>query len=290
MKKFNTTTVLFAAVAATGFASTGMAMQDKPEKGQDSDPVVVVGSQNQDSTTIQSRSDRDTNRNADVSPEQAKQMEQAFVDWSANCNLFEIEAAKLAQETSDNDAVKAFAKQVQTAHESAQEDLESVAKSAGYEVPSTISKDILQEELELMKQNAQESPDAFNDAYIFGTVGDTSEALLWHAKAAETCQNQELRQYAQNLVPQIRQANLRSQRIALSMIGGETADLLQMQADRARLAGSRLEQDAKDAAEDVGDAMEDAGEDAGTRVRDRLNGERDNESNSGRTDGNDDDQ
>lgn len=175
----------------------------------------------------------------DLSPEQVKQMEQEFVNWAANANYFEIETAKLAQQHG-NDQVKRLAAQLQRDHEQANQLLKRSAQSAGYDVPDSIDKDILREKLDLMKKNAQENPEEFNQAFVFGQVGAHKEAILWNAHAAENCQSQELKQYASTILPKLRGHAQQGERLAYAMIGGDTASQLRQD---ARTASGQLGED-----------------------------------------------
>ena len=278
-----TTSSLLAAVCAVSIAGVSFAEQDATEGSR----VTSANTQNAGNASdtsagnadmngrTQQAGDRQNNMSkqaSDLSPEQAQQMEQDFIEWSANANLYAIEAAKVAQEKAQDQQVQQLARQSQRDHEQAMKQLEQLGQQLGYDVPSSITKDLVQDQLDLLKKQADESPEQIAETYTFGLISSHVEAILWNALTAENCQSQELKQFASKTVPTLKEHKESAMQIAYQLIGGDMQR--QLQGQDARTASGRMNNDAGNNQNADDDQTKDSNDDSNDAADQDLPGDK----------------
>ncbi len=170
---------------------------------------------------------------------EATQFEKDFVKAAANENLFEIASAELAEQKSQNEAVRAYAAAVGKAHQANHEKLIAVAEEAGIKVPEKINSRIKRAklaELEKLEGNL------FDIDYMFGQAAGHDMAILLFSHAAEAAPTPAIREYAEMSLPGLRGHDEQAGQIAHAFIGGKQGDSLNRQ-NRAQTAGGEVGND-----------------------------------------------
>jgi len=152
----------------------------------------------------------------------------------ADVNNFEIQAGQLAQQKSQTDEIKQFAKMMVDDHTQAQQQLQQIAQRKNWQFSERLMP-VHQAMLdELSKLDGQE----FDRAYLYGQIaGHTKTALKLRDDKTEL-QDQELRQYAATILPKVQQHLQHGQQLA--------------RADEAITAGARVRGSGDNSAHDSG--------------------------------------
>jgi len=154
--------------------------------------------------------------------EQAGSKDQKCAMKIADVNNFEVQAGQLAQQKSQSDEIKQFAKMMVDDHTKAQQQLQQIGQQKGWQFSQQLMPVHRAMLDELSKLDGQE----FDRAYLYGQVaGHTKTALKLRDDKTEL-QDQELRQYAATILPKVQQHLQHAQRLA--------------NADEATTAGARI--------------------------------------------------
>ena len=121
---------------------------------------------------------------------------QTFVKMAAEDGMAEVDLAKLALKKSSNSDVKQFAQKMEQDHEQANDQLSSIAKSKGMEVPDKL--DAKHEAL--MKSLSAKSGKAFDQAYAEHMAKDHSKAVALFQGAAQSSDS-DLAAFAKKTLP-----------------------------------------------------------------------------------------
>lgn len=133
-----------------------------------------------------------------------------FAMKAATMNSFEIAAGQLATEKAKDEQIKQFGQMMVDAHTQANERLAEIAQSKQWQIPSQL-RPVQQAMLnELQKLKGKE----FDRAYIYGQVAGHVKSALKFRDAKKECQDPELKAYAAETLPKIRQHLQQAQRIA----------------------------------------------------------------------------
>ena len=133
---------------------------------------------------------------------EAQDMDRMFLEAAARGNLFEIQSGQLAQRQAQDENVKRIAQELVRDHQQAQQKLQQVAQSMQAELPSDIGP-----VHQAMLQELQKKPQGkmFDRAFLYGQIGGHVKTSLKYRDAAQECQNAQLKQYASQTLPKIRQ-------------------------------------------------------------------------------------
>src|SRR6202042_795435 len=137
-----------------------------------------------------------------------QQIKQASQDPQTSCdklftleaamgNQWEIALAQQAQQKADNQQVKDMASHIVQDHQQAQQQLQQVAQQLGVELPSGLTED-KQEKLHLL---AALPADKFQKEYTSMMQADHAKDLIEYRCVAQSTQNQQIKQYAQQQLP-----------------------------------------------------------------------------------------
>ena len=121
---------------------------------------------------------------------------QTFVKMAAEDGMAEVDLAKLALKKSSNSDVKQFAQKMEQDHEQANDQLSSIAKWKGMEVPDKL--DAKHEAL--MKSLSAKSGKAFDQAYAEHMAKDHSKAVALFQGAAQSSDS-DLAAFAKKTLP-----------------------------------------------------------------------------------------
>lgn len=129
--------------------------------------------------------------------------ERDFVEKMAHANLAAIESAQLAERKADSPAIRAYAASMLKLHQSLQSSLSSIARSKGVQLPRGAD---LPQRARRMQISGSEGA-AFDTQYIKDQGIDAHDnAWLQLRNAAADARDPEIRDYAAQALPQIKQA------------------------------------------------------------------------------------
>lgn len=138
----------------------------------------------------------------------------SFLKQAAETNLAEQEMAEVAQERAARKEVKEYAEHIQQEHERANEKLQSIADKKNVELPDEPSTMHQRQKERLSKLEGQ----AFDQAYLKAQVEAHQKAIKTFEQQAKAAQDPEVKQYAQQNLPTLRehlkQAQMLQQQIA----------------------------------------------------------------------------
>ncbi len=147
----------------------------------------------------------------DTNPEdQQAMMDQAFVRKALEGGAAEVQLGQLAQQKSQSDDVKQFGQKMVEDHTQLGEQMKPVAQQLGVKEPKGPSK----KDKELVAKLEGLSGQQFDEAYIQAMVKDHKQDLKEFKNAAQTTQNPNVKQVAQQGVGVISQHLQMIQQIA----------------------------------------------------------------------------
>jgi len=128
---------------------------------------------------------------------------QQFVMMAAQSDMFEIESSQLALTKAENAEVKEFAQQMINDHTAQSKKLMTTAQAAGVDVPETMAaSEKVTERLQTL-QGAE--GDEFTAQYIELQQAGHEEAVALFESYAENGENAELKSFAEQSLPILRQ-------------------------------------------------------------------------------------
>jgi putative membrane protein len=140
-----------------------------------------------------STSDTDSAMTAGATPE-------TFVKTAAEDGMAEVGLAKLALKKSSNNEVKQFAQKMEQDHEQANDQLSSIAKSKGLDIPKKL--DAKHEAM--MKSLSAKSGAAFDSAYAEHMAKDHAKAVALFESASKSS-DPELAAFAKKTLPTLQE-------------------------------------------------------------------------------------
>ena len=182
---------------ACGAAALTLAACNNQENPGQSDPVNAA----QDATSEAVGS---------VSAMTAGQTVDGYVMNAAMGDMYEIQAADMALERTENAQVRELAQMIKTDHTAASERLRAAAQAAGETLPTE-----LDERRQCMLDNlrAASSAEEFDRVYIAQQVAAHEEALALHRGFADNDENAALAQHAQSVIEPIEMHHQRAEQL-----------------------------------------------------------------------------
>jgi len=119
-----------------------------------------------------------------------------FVKKAALDGMTEVELGKIAQQKSQNPDVRSFAERMVKDHSKANDELKSVAKKKGYEVPAKLD----DEHKAMVTKLSSKSGAAFDSAYAAAMDKDHAKAVALFTDAQQSS-DQDLAAFAQKTLP-----------------------------------------------------------------------------------------
>ena len=202
-----------ATLATTMFLSQGAIAQDQPDQPKRSADSSAQTDQS-DSSARQAGA-RGQSGQADRAGQSARagksqNMDQKFVECAATMDQFEIQAAKLAERQAQDDQIKQFARQIAQDHQQSSQALQQAAQQAGIQV----SQQLKPAQQAMLQDLQQMQGEDFDRAWLYGNVAGHTIAVLKFRDAAKECQNEQLKQFAQQTLPKLQQHLQHAQELA----------------------------------------------------------------------------
>ena len=198
----NQTFTTIAALATMMFLSQGTFAQDQPDRSAD-----TSGQPGQrDSSARQAGARPGQSARAG----QGQNMDQKFVECASTMDQFEIQAAKLAERNAQDDQIKQFARQIAQDHQQSSQALQRAAQQAGIQV----SQQLKPAQQAMLQDLQQMQGQDFDRAWLYGNVAGHTIAVLKFRDAARECQNEQLKQFAQQTLPKLQQHLQHAQELA----------------------------------------------------------------------------
>ena len=141
----------------------------------------------------------------------------------ADVNNFEIQAGQLAQQKSQSDEIKQFAKMLTDDHTRAQQQLQQLAQRKGWQ----FSRQLMPVHQAMLDELSKLDAEEFDRAYLYGQIAGHTKVALGLRDGKTELQDPELRQYAATILPKVQQHLQQGQQLA--------------KADEAITAGARIE-------------------------------------------------
>ena len=134
----------------------------------------------------------------------------AYISNAAMGDMYEIQAADMALERTENAQVRELAQMIKTDHTAASERLRAAAQAAGETLPTE-----LDERRQGMLDNlrAASSAEEFDRVYIAQQVAAHEEALALHRGFADNDENAALAQHAQSVIEPIEMHHQRAEQL-----------------------------------------------------------------------------
>lgn len=130
-----------------------------------------------------------------------KTHEQHFIQMASSDNNFEVQLGQLVQQKAQDQKIKELAQRMVQDHQKAEQQLRQVAQQMGVNLTDQLSpvhQAMLQE---FQKKDGQ----ALERAFAFDQVGDHHKDILKYQWQAEHAQDAQLKQYAQQQIPTLRE-------------------------------------------------------------------------------------
>ncbi len=125
-------------------------------------------------------------------------MDQHFVKHAAWASMGEVAMAKIAVDRAENSDIKQFAQRMIDDHTKANNQLQQIAQSNGWEVPATLDP-VDQAKVDMLQK--MPAGHNFDRAYLYGQVAAHIECVLWFRDATQDLKNAQLRQFATDTYP-----------------------------------------------------------------------------------------
>jgi len=123
-----------------------------------------------------------------------------FVKEAAIGGMYEVEAAKIAQQKATDEQTKKFAQQMVTDHSKANDELKAKAKAANVQVPAALDKSH-QDKLDKMKS---QNPQDFTKGYRSDMLSDHKTDVSLFERYSKGGDNADLKAWAGATLPTLR--------------------------------------------------------------------------------------
>jgi putative membrane protein len=142
---------------------------------------------------------------------------QGYVMNAAMGDMYEVQAAQIAQQKGKSADVKSLAKMIQTDHTAAMNEMKPMVTAAGQTPPAA-----LDQRRQGMIDNLNAAPaDQFDKVYLAQQVAAHEEALTLHRGYAENGDNAQLKAHAAKVTPKIQAHLERAQQLNQQAGGGQ---------------------------------------------------------------------
>jgi putative membrane protein len=132
---------------------------------------------------------------------QLAEADQTFVEKVAQDNIAEVDLGELAKERAQSEEVKQFAQRMIDDHGKANEQLEEIAKNKGAVIPTEAGEEHSKVRAELADLEGEE----FDQKYMAAMAEDHQKAVDLFQKQAEEGQDAELKSFAEQTLPIIKE-------------------------------------------------------------------------------------
>ncbi len=189
---------------------------------QDAGPLIQADDKDKPGQAAQDRtgqaepagermSDRDrAGAGGGISVQGSQQMDQDFVKHAASANLLEVRLSELVQQKARDPQVKQFAQRLVEDHRKAGEQLKQVAQQMNVQ----ISDELMPMHQAKLDHFQQKQPGQLELGYVFDQVGHHHKDVLEYQFMAQNAQNAQLKQFASQTLPHLRQHLQMAERLA----------------------------------------------------------------------------
>ena len=148
-----------------------------------------------------------------MTPVQLSETDMQFVQKAAADGMAEVELGEMAADRAASEDVQAFGDQMVEDHSKANDQLEQIAEAKGIDLPDEMSVEAkeMQESLDALSEGE------FDRAYMQHMVEDHEKAVELFQTQAESGQDPELKQFAEQTLPVLQQHLERAQQINTSL-------------------------------------------------------------------------
>jgi putative membrane protein len=136
-----------------------------------------------------------------TAPAQLDAADRAFVEKAAAAGMAEVQAGQLAQTKAKSEEVKSFAQHMVDDHTAAGDKLKSIAEADGVQPPANLDAKDEKQLAGLQKLNGA----AFDHHYIRDQTAAHKEAVALFEKEAKSGSNPQLKQFALDTLPTLKQ-------------------------------------------------------------------------------------
>lgn len=137
-------------------------------------------------------------RETHISQVSLNEIDRIYVEEIAQTGMLEVELAKLALETSDNENIKKYAEQMIQDHQALNQELMQLAENKGITLPTTLSP----KHQALKTQVSKLSGTQFDQAYINeAAINAHIQNLILHTRQIQLGEDQDLQAYAIKTIP-----------------------------------------------------------------------------------------
>jgi putative membrane protein len=204
-KTILSTATLMAAMAMACPAVTRA--EDEAAKTPASANDTVRGTANQAQRTVGDATDRAESAAAKVAgqasstSQQSMSKDQRFAMKAASGDMLEIQLGQLAQQKSQNPQVKQLAQMLVKDHTQSSQMLMQVAQQANMQLP----KQLMPVHQAMLQEMQQLEGQDFDMAFLHGQAADHLKMVLMFRDAQQQLQNPQLKQFAMQTLPKLRQ-------------------------------------------------------------------------------------
>lgn len=146
-------------------------------------------------------SSQSQNRTADESaPQSGQRGDAAFVNMTAQANLAEIDAGRLAVKKASNPDVKRFAQRMIDDHTQANSELSDLAHKKGFDMPTQADEAHQKDAARLADMNGAE----FDRSYMAAMVSDHQKVVSMFEKYSGEATDPDVRAFARKMLPTLR--------------------------------------------------------------------------------------
>jgi len=181
--------VLVAATAVIGCETNDKQQQSAGKNADRQSPIVQTPKEQE---RVRQASDRATPDAMDA---------RQFVQEAASSGMFEVKSAQLAKQRATSDNTKLFADHLIQDHKQANDDLMKIAKKMNIDVPT----DLQPNEKATFDQLSTVNGANFDGQFLQAQVKAHQQAVDLFEKASKNLQDKELKEFAQQYLPSLRE-------------------------------------------------------------------------------------
>ena len=141
-----------------------------------------------------------------------------FVEKAAVGGMFEVKSSQVAQQKATDTNVKTFAARMVTDHTKANQELLSLARTKGWQVPTTMD----QKHQDMLNQLSKKQSAEFDKAYMDIQMKAHDKTVALFEKAAENCKDAELKAWAKKTLPTLKEHQQMAKSMGHGTTGGHT--------------------------------------------------------------------
>jgi putative membrane protein len=176
--------------------------------------VAAIAVRADDSESAKSSQSSEAAQGASASSESGRATDkQSVIKNAAKMNLATQKFSDLAQQKAQSQELKQFAQTLKQDHQKAQQDLERIAQKHNVTLPTSVDEKCQQEISRLEALSGQE----FDKEFAKGAVEGHAMAIAHLQQASTSVQDQDLKQYTQQMLSKVKEHQRKGRQIAQSV-------------------------------------------------------------------------